>query len=71
MTISDFPGSTRGNVPVVNVLKGAEDLAMVVVLGYRKDGTEYFASSTGDAPECAFIAHRYVKYLLEECEDDY
>ena len=71
MTISDFPGSTRGNVPVVNVLKGAEDLAMVVVLGYRKDGTEYFASSTGDAPECAFIANRYVKYLLEECEGDY
>jgi hypothetical protein len=71
MSISDFPGSTRGNVPVVNVLKGAEDLAMVVVLGYRRDGTEYFASSTGDAPECAFLCQRYVKYLLEECEGDY
>jgi hypothetical protein len=44
---------------------------MVIVLGYRNDGTEYFASSTGDAPECSFLAHRYIKYLLEECEGDY
>ena len=71
MTVTPFPGPTKGIIPVKNVLKGAEDLAMVVILGYRKDGTEYFASSTGDAPECAFLAHRYIKYLLEECEDDY
>jgi hypothetical protein len=69
MTISQFPGSTKGFVPVSNVLKGAEDLEMVVVIGYRKDGAEYFASSTGDSAECAFIANRYIKYLLEECDD--
>jgi hypothetical protein len=71
MTISQFPGSTKGLVPVSNVLDGAKGLSMVIVLGYRNDGTEYFASSTGDAPECSFLAHRYIKYLLEECEGDY
>lgn len=71
MTIHNFPGSTKAHIPVVNVLEGAKDLSCVVILGYRKDGTEYFASSTGDVPECAFLAHRYIKYLLEVAEDDY
>lgn len=67
--IIDFSGNTKGEVPVTNVLEGAKDLSMVVVIGYDKDGNEYFASSSGNSMECAWLAGRYIKLLMEN-EDE-
>ena len=69
--VIDFGGGTKGEVPVSNVLDGAKDLDMVIVLGFKKDGTEYFASSSGNAAECAWLAGRYVKLLMENADEYY
>lgn len=65
-TIS-FEGVTYGRVPPENVLDGAKDegLKEVIVLGYTKDNEEYFASSMGGSGDNAFLAHRFIHYLLE------
>lgn len=68
--IIDFSGGTKGDIPVSNVLKGAEDLSLVIIMGYDKDGNEYFASSTGNSMECAWLAGRYIKMLMES-EDEF
>ena len=67
--VIDFPGSTSGDVNVEDVLDGGKHLAVVVVMGYTEDGEEYFASSTGDAPLCYFLAGRY-KRILEGLADE-
>ena len=67
--IVDFTGQTQGDVDVEDVLDGGKHLAVVVVMGYTEDGEEYFASSTGDAPLCYFLAGRY-KRILEGLADE-
>ena len=67
--VVDFSGGTKGDIPVENVLDGAKDLEMVVVIGFKKDGTEYFASSSGNSMECAWIAGRYIKLLMENADE--
>jgi hypothetical protein len=52
-------------------LEGAKDLASVIVIGYDKEGNEYFASSTGNAMECAWLAGRYIKLLMENEDEIY
>ena len=69
--VIDFGGGTKGDVPVENVLKGAEDLDLVIVMGFKKDGTEYFASSSGNSAECAWLAGRYIKLLMENADELY
>jgi hypothetical protein len=52
------------------VLSAAIDanLTGVVVIGYRHDGTEYFASSYGDVRTPFWLAERLQRYLLNEWE---
>ena len=52
---------TRLDLPADRVLEGAMgDLESVVLLGYTKDGEEYFASSIADGGD--------VLWLLEKCK---
>lgn len=71
--VIDFDKGTYGEIPVEGVLEGAKDLAVVVVMGFTKSGVEYFASSTGDYKECAWLAGRYIRTLMElkDYEDGY
>lgn len=41
-------------------------LSDVVILGYDKEGDEYFASSMGDNQESLWIAERFKKMLMED-----
>jgi hypothetical protein len=61
--IIEFPEGTLGDVPVDGVLEGAKLLQMVVILGYTKDGNEFFACSCGDFEEINWLADRYKNFL--------
>jgi hypothetical protein len=67
--VIDFPGGdgTFSEVPVHRVLELAieKNLNMVITLGYLEDGTEFFASSTGDARKLIWLMERAKKVLLE------
>lgn len=44
-----FTGATKGHVPIADVLDHAgEACEDLLILGEEKDGTLYFAASTGD-----------------------
>ena len=45
--------------------KGMGQLEGVVVIGYKKDGSEFFASSYADGAVCLWLLERYKKELLE------
>jgi hypothetical protein len=52
---------TRLDLPVDRILEGAAGkLESVVLMGYTKDGEEYFASSIADGGD--------VLWLLEKCK---
>ena len=53
--IFNFTGETKADIPVENVLEGAKDLSVCIVLGYTKDGQQYFASSIGSIAECNLL----------------
>ena len=60
---------TRLNLPVNTILKAAEDqLESVVLLGYNKEGEEYFASTIADGGEVIWLLERAKKKLLEITE---
>ena len=62
---------TRLDLPVSTVLKAAEDqLESVVLLGYDKEGEEYFASTIADGGEVIWLLERAKKALLEIVETD-
>ena len=67
-----FDGVTVGDVPVEQVLKGAEEanLDMVVVLGFEPDGEEWFASSTGDLSEVLWLLERFKAFLMSRTYDE-
>lgn len=64
--IIHFPGTTKGRIDPQDILAGAqqEGLKMVVVLGYDANDEEYFASSTGDAAEIVLLLQRMNLILL-------
>lgn len=59
-------GVTKLDLPVDRVLESAagEDLRCVVVLGYGKDGAEYFASSIADGADVLWLLERLKMQLL-------
>ena len=60
---------TRLDLPVNTVLKAAEDqLESVVLLGYDKEGEEYFASTIADGGEVIWLLEKAKKKLLEITE---
>lgn len=58
---------TKLNLSAERVLTAAfeADLEGAVVLGYTKDGSEYFASSYAAGPEALWLMERLKKKLLE------
>ena len=72
MSIVDFPGVTRLDIPAERVLEWAskKDLKSVVVMGYTEDGDEYFASSIADGGEVVWLIERAKLKLLTVEPDD-
>jgi hypothetical protein len=56
---------TSHNISATHVLAGAHnaDLDVVVVVGFKKDGSEYFASSVSDAAESIYHLQRGIHKL--------
>jgi hypothetical protein len=67
--VLDFSGGTKGDIPVEEVLDAAKKLQMVAIMGYTEDGIEYFASSSGDYQENAWLAGRFIKFLMENVDE--
>ena len=66
-----LPVITRLNLDPDRVLQSAVgELEDVVVIGFDKDGGEYFASSVAAGPEVLWLIERMKKALLEVGDDD-
>ena len=68
--VIEFPDGTVGDIPIEGVLEGAKLLQMVCIMGYDKDGNEYFASSSGDIKEINWLLTRYVHFLNGVADDE-
>lgn len=65
-----FSGITKLDMPADHVLESAVGkLEGVVVLGYDKDGQEYFASSYADGGDMLWLLERAKKALLEVADE--
>lgn len=67
-----FPGvSDRPHDPSV-MLRAAlrADLEMVVIVGYLKDGSSFFASNEPDGPEVLWLLEKTKLDLLNTARDD-
>ncbi len=65
-----FNGVTRLDTDPELVLESAVgQLESVVILGYTKDGEEYFSSSLADGADVLWLLERLKKQLLEVPED--
>jgi len=54
------------DLPVEDILENAKiHLKNVVILGYNKDDSEYFASSISNAAEVVWLLERCKKILLD------
>lgn len=60
-----LPVVTSLPIPVDRVLDNAKHLETVLVVGYTKDGEEYFASSQSGGPENLWLLERCKKRLLD------
>lgn len=60
-------GITKLDLPTELVLQGATDadLRCVVVLGYKQDGEEYFASTMADGADVLWLLERLKLRLLQ------
>jgi hypothetical protein len=63
---------TKSNVDPQHVLGGAAVAGMtgVLVIGYDRDGQEYFASSYGDAREQLFLIERFKFNLMHVVDEE-
>lgn len=60
-----FNGITRLDLPADRIIEGAlGKLRDVVIIGYDKDGEEYFASSVADGGTTLWLLERCKKKLL-------
>ncbi|RPJ29884.1 MAG: hypothetical protein EHM17_16135 [Verrucomicrobiaceae bacterium] len=65
-----FTGITKLDMPADHVLESAlGKLEGVVILGYDKDGQEYFASSYADGGDMLWLLERAKKALLEVADE--
>jgi hypothetical protein len=61
-----FTGITKLDLPADRILENAiGELDGVVILGYQKDGEEFFASSYADGGDVLWLLERCKKQLLE------
>ena len=64
--VIQFNGITRLDLDPDMVLENSKGtLAGLVILGYGKDGSEYFASTYADGSEVLWLLERCKKMLLE------
>jgi hypothetical protein len=64
--VINFTGITKLDLPVDRILTSAVgELEGVVILGYKKDGSEYFAASYADGGSVLWLLERCKKQLLE------
>lgn len=65
-----YPHFSDDGVPPNRVISKAADadLEIAIVCGYDKDGREYFASSSNDAPSVAWILDRFRFILLRDAD---
>jgi hypothetical protein len=62
---------TKLDLPVDRVLEGAkEKLEHVVIIGYDKDGEEYFASTFADGGDVLWLLERMKKKLLDGADEN-
>lgn len=61
-----FDHPTKLDLPPERILNGAltQELSGVVVIGWTKDGEEYFASSMADGAEVIWLMERFKLQLL-------
>ena len=60
-------GVTKLDIPVDQILEGAKGkMDTIVIMGYDKDGIEYFASSAADGGDVLWLLERLKKVLLED-----
>jgi hypothetical protein len=68
--IIPFTGITTLDMPADQVLESAVgELEGVVIMGWAKDGKEYFASSYADGGTVLWLAERMKKMLLEVADE--
>lgn len=66
-TVVEFTGITKLKMPVDRVLESAKgELEEVIIIGYDKDGEEYFASTYSDGGILLWLLERAKKQLLED-----
>jgi len=69
--IIPYKGFTRWDIDPDKVLSSAMDkLEGVIVLGYQKDGTEFFASSYADGGIVNWLLDKCKLHLLQEPEEE-
>lgn len=65
-----FSGITRLDMPADQILECAiGELDRVVVIGYHKDWSEYFASSIADGGEVNWLLDRFKLMLLKKVDE--
>jgi len=68
--VIDLPVVTRLNLDPDRVLnKAIGELKDVIIVGYDKDGNEYFASSIADGGEVNWLLDRMKLMLLRSVDD--
>jgi hypothetical protein len=69
--VVDLPVITKLNLDPERVLAAAQGkLESVVIVGYTKDGDEYFASSIADGADVVWMLERAKIKLLSVREDE-
>jgi hypothetical protein len=69
--VVDFNGITKLNLDPDRVLnKAIGELKDVIIIGYEKDGAEYFSSSIADGGEVNWLLDRAKLKLLRSVDDD-
>ena len=69
--VINIGGITKLDLPVDRVLDGAKDrLESVVIIGYDKDGAEYFASSIADGGDVMWLLERCKLKLMRTVDED-
>lgn len=73
--VVQFTGITKADLPVKYILDRASDaeLSECIVIGFDKDGREFFASSRADAANAMYHLQRALwalnRFIDEEIED--
>lgn len=69
--IIKFTGITKLDLPVDTVLDGAKDqLEGVIIIGYTKDGDEYFASTYADGGTALWLIEKCKINLMSALSDE-